>query len=60
MNRCDPVEMRKNLLIVKELERAMIDFVPIPVKNASDKAALQAKLTVVLSEMGKSADKDVP
>lgn len=40
MDRCDPVEMRKNLVVVGAFKRAGINFVAIPAMNESDKAAL--------------------
>ncbi len=40
MEKCSPVEMRKNLMAVDELKRAGIDFVPIPVSSAAHKQLL--------------------
>lgn len=37
MNRCDPVEMRKNLEAVDEFRKAGIDFVAIPVSEINPK-----------------------
>ena len=37
MEKCSPVEMRKNLLIVDELRKAGIDFVAVPVINEAQK-----------------------
>lgn len=33
MNRCNPVEMRKALTMVREFEKAGIEFIAIPVKT---------------------------
>lgn len=40
MNRCNPVEMRKNLKIVALYIEAGIDFVPVPVRSQDHKKEL--------------------
>ena len=40
MNKCSPVEMRKNLDVVEQFKQAGIDFVPMPVTDESHKAKL--------------------
>ena len=40
MEKCSPVEMRKNLLIVDRLREAGIDFVAVPVINEDQKKQL--------------------
>lgn len=37
MNKCSPVEMRKNLEVVDQFKQVGIDFVAIPVMNESHK-----------------------
>ena len=56
MNKCSPVEMRKNLIIVEQCARNGIDFVVIPVKNDSHKAELIAQGNAVLEELLKEAE----
>jgi hypothetical protein len=40
MNRCSPVEMRKNLEITELFKKTGVDFVPIPARNAEHKKEL--------------------
>ena len=40
MNKCEPVEMRKNLEVVSQLKMAGIDFVAVPVKSKAHKKEL--------------------
>ncbi len=40
MMKCSPVDMRKTLLIVDEMKKSGIRFVPIPVLNDDDLNAL--------------------
>lgn len=40
MNKCDPVEMRKNLKVVETLKMQGIDFVAIPVAGELTKDKL--------------------
>ena len=40
MERCSPVEMRKNLEVVEQFRKDGIDFVPVPVKDADHKKEL--------------------
>jgi hypothetical protein len=40
MERCSPVEMRKNLVAVEEMKMSGIDFVPIPARDAAHKKEL--------------------
>ena len=51
MVRCEPAEMRKNLIIVDELKSAGIDFVAIPAKNKEHKKELIAQSDAVLDEL---------
>lgn len=51
MKRCDPVEMRKNLLVVDQFKRHGIDFVVIPVRDADHKNELIAQGAEVLEEI---------
>lgn len=37
MDKCSPVEMRKNLEVVEQFKRVGIDFVAVPVMNESHK-----------------------
>ncbi|MDH3325883.1 MAG: hypothetical protein OEM38_04100 [Gammaproteobacteria bacterium] len=43
MERCNPVEMRKNLDVVEQFKNAGIDFVAIPARNAEHKKELIAQ-----------------
>jgi len=51
MNRCSPVDMRKNLEIVNHFKDAGIDFVAMPALNEEDKrkilSIMIAKLEVI-------------
>jgi len=58
IERCSPVEMRKNLEVVDELRKAGIDFVPIPVRDQDHKNELIALGNEVLSKMAINADKE--
>lgn len=40
MNRCSPVEMRKNLVMVETFKKEGIDFVAIPASERMTKEAL--------------------
>jgi sulfopyruvate decarboxylase TPP-binding subunit len=51
MNKCSPIEMRKNLEVVESLKNAGIDFVCIPVKNESHKDDLIAQGQSVFDEL---------
>lgn len=51
MDRCDPVEMRKNLVVVDAFERAGINFVAIPAMNESDKDDLIEMMSRRLSSI---------
>lgn len=54
MERCSPVEMRKNLEIVNQMKLAGIDFVAIPVCNSEEKTQyleiMQNQLDKILAE----------
>lgn len=43
MNKCSPIGMRNNLIIVDALEKSGIDFVAVPVLNKDDKEELLSK-----------------
>jgi len=51
MDRCDPVEMRKNLEVVGQLKKAGIDFVAIPAKDKDHKAQLIAQTQRVFEHL---------
>lgn len=51
INRCSPVEMRKNLIIVEQFKKAGMDFVPIAVLNENHKKELIAQGSAVLDVM---------
>ena len=58
MERCGPVEMRKNLMLVDELRRAGIDFVPIPAVDEAHKRRLITQSQSVLESMTAGEDLD--
>lgn len=51
MNKCNPVDMRKNLEIVDMLKRVGIDFVPIPVAGKFSKSILVSLMKQNLEEI---------
>jgi len=51
MDKCSPVEMRKNLDTVEALRIHGIDFVVIPAKDALHKAQLIAQGQAVFDEL---------
>jgi hypothetical protein len=51
MNKCSPVEMRKNLEVVEQFKRIGIDFVAIPVKNSDHKNEMIQYGNEVFEEM---------
>ena len=53
MERCSPVEMRKNLQVVDQFRKAGIDFVAIPVMDDEHKAELIQLGQDVLEEHAK-------
>lgn len=53
MEKCSPVEMRKNLIIVDELKKMGLDFVAIPARDQDHKNELIAQLNEVLDGMVK-------
>ena len=55
MNKCSPVEMRKNLACVEIMKEHGVDFVVIPVKNALHKAELVAQAQAVFDELYKES-----
>lgn len=58
MYRCSPVEMRKNLDIVRVLENQMIDFVVIPVFSEEEKEKYIEILGNQLSKAEKLAEEE--
>tara|TARA_R110000850_G_scaffold262638_1_gene391325 strand:+ start:311 stop:502 length:192 start_codon:yes stop_codon:yes gene_type:complete len=54
MNKCSPVEMRKNLEVAEHLKNAGIDFVCVPAKNQKHKGELILLGQSILEEMAKS------
>ena len=51
MEKCSPIELRKNLLVVKQLSNLGLDFVSIPVKNLEHKLELTNQLNSALEEI---------
>lgn len=51
MDKCSPVEMRKNLEVVNLFARTGIDFVPIPAKNKEHKQELIKKMQEIMTEL---------
>jgi len=51
MNRCSPVEMRKNLELVQTLKFSGIDFVAVPVLSESQKDELLALVSKRLTKL---------
>jgi len=51
MNRCSPVEMRKNLELVQVLKFSGIDFVAVPVLSESQKNELFLLVSKRLTEL---------
>ena len=58
MERCSPVEMRKNLAVVDQLRSAGIDFVAMPVQDPLHKQQLIAQHQAILAEMIREAEED--
>ena len=58
MERCSPVEMRKNLELVAEFTKVGIDFVAIPVKSKGHKKQLIQLLDETLEEISEKATID--
>ncbi len=56
MERCSPVEMRKNLETVDEFRKSGVDFVAIPVKNDDHKKELLIQCYKVFEDMIASED----
>jgi len=56
MDKCSPVEMRKNLCLVDEFVKAGIDFVAIPALSDSDKAALINQQNTALTKAIESCE----
>lgn len=58
MERCAPVEMRRNLELVEVFKQMGMDFVPIPVLNESQKAYFLNLMQRQLDIAEKMAEKD--
>ena len=56
MNKCSPVEMRKNLLVVEQFKKYGIDFVPMPVKDELHKASLLLQVDAILDDLANDAE----
>ena len=56
MNKCSPVEMRKNLQIVDSYRVIGLDFVSIPVKNEAHKLELMIQSDAALEEIVRTAE----
>ena len=54
LERCSPVEMRKNLETVEILKGYGIDFVPVPVRDQDHKNELLALGNEILEELSKA------
>ena len=52
MEKCSPVEMRKNLEAVEQLKKHGIDFVPIPVIDDEHKKELIEQSMSVFEKIG--------
>jgi hypothetical protein len=55
MNRCDPVEMRKNLEVVETFKKYGIDFVAVPVMDSDHKNKLIAEGNEALEAISKGS-----
>ena len=51
MNKCSPIEMRKNLDVAEHLKNAGIDFVCVPAKNQAHKDELILLGQSILEQM---------
>lgn len=58
MEKCSPVEMRKNLEIATMFKNAAIDFVAMPAKNQEHKNQLLEQLDKTLGEISLQAEID--
>jgi len=56
MEKCSPVEMRKNLLVVDQFRMHGIDFVAVPVRDQDHKDELINQGAEVLEEMATKAE----
>jgi len=56
MNKCSPVEMRKNMQVVEALFKAGIDFAAIPALNEDDKNSLLKQSESALDEISKCCE----
>lgn len=56
LERCSPVEMRKNLQVVEQFKKYGIDFAVVPVRDADHKNELIVQGNEVLEEMVKQAE----
>ena len=50
MDKCSPVEMRKNLDVVAQYIKAGIDFVPVPARDSDHKNELIVMGNEILEE----------
>ena len=55
MNRADPVDLRRALVMVNALTKAGLDFVPVPVLNQDDKTELAMDVQTRLGQIEKAA-----
>ena len=56
MDKCSPVEMRKNLKVVEQFKKYGIDFVAVPVKDQDHKNLLIHMGNEALEAMAKEAE----
>jgi TRAP-type C4-dicarboxylate transport system substrate-binding protein len=50
MDRCSPVEMRKNLEVVEQFKKAGVDFVAMPARDQEHKKELIEQAYKILDE----------
>ncbi len=56
MNKCSPVEMRKNLEVVDTFKKHGIDFVAVPVMDSDHKNKLIAQSHKIFEDMIEKAE----
>lgn len=59
MDKCKPVQMRKNLEMVNAFKGMGIDFMPIPVRDEAHRIQLAQLGAEILEEMAAEAEKDM-
>lgn len=56
MEKCSPIEMRKNLIAVEQFKKYGIDFVAVPVRDKNHKILLVNMGNEILEEMATKAE----